>query len=171
MTEANTITAEKIVQTHTWYAAGVGLVPVPVFDMAALTAVNLRMVHELSKAHGVEFKEDRVKAALASLAAGLGAGLLAQNAVATGVLRFIPLVGQTIATVRMSLFGAAFTYAVGSVFTRHFATGGTLLDFDAAKTKQYFSEQFEKGKQRFRRTPPVAPESAAAAAEPTPATA
>ena len=147
------IAANKIVEKHIWYAAGAGLIPVPLVDMAVITAVNLKMIKELSLHYGVEFKEDRGKAIVGSLAGGISTGLLAQNPAATGILRAIPLVGQTIASLGMSVFGGAFTYAVGQVFVQHFATGGTMLDFDAAKAKTFVSEQYEKGKQMLRRKP------------------
>lgn len=147
------IAANKIVEKHIWYAAGAGLIPVPLVDMAAITAVNLKMIKELSAHYGVEFKDDRGKAIVGALAGGISTGLLAQNPAATGILRAIPLIGQTIASLGMSVFGGAFTYAVGQVFVQHFATGGTMLDFDTAKAKTFVSDQYEKGKQMLRRKP------------------
>jgi uncharacterized protein (DUF697 family) len=141
----------KIVERHIWYSAGAGLIPVPLLDMAAITAINVKMIKELSAHFGVDFNEDRGKAIVGGLAAGLSAGVVAQNPATTAVLRAIPLIGQTIASLGMSAFGAAFTYAVGHVFIQHYATGGTMLDFDLAKAKNFAGEQFQKGKQVFRR--------------------
>jgi hypothetical protein len=39
----------------------------------------------------------------------------------------------------------ATTYAVGNLFIQHFESGGTLLDFDPAKTREYFATQFKQG--------------------------
>ncbi len=143
--------AQKIVERHVWYSAGAGLIPVPIVDMAAITAVNVKMIKELSTHYGVEFKEDRGKAIVGSLAGGLTTGLLAQNPAANTILRTIPLIGQTVAALSMSVFGSAFTYAVGQVFVQHYATGGTMLDFDLAKARTFVGEQYQKGKQMFRR--------------------
>lgn len=145
--------AQKIVTTHVWYAAGAGLIPLPILDMAAITGINLKMIRELSTHYGVEFKEDRGKAIVGALAGGLSTGLLAQNPVATGVLRAIPLVGQTIASLSMSAFGGAFAYAVGQVFIQHYATGGTMLDFDSTKARTFIGDQYQKGRQMLRRKP------------------
>ena len=128
--------------------------------MAAVTAINLRMLREIARIYEVDFAEDRVKAALGALAGGAGAGVLAQSAVATGLLRAVPVIGQTVAALRMSVYGSAFTYAVGKVFIQHYATGGTMLDFDPARVRAFFAEQFEKGKQVFRRQRPPAAEPA-----------
>jgi uncharacterized protein (DUF697 family) len=156
--------ARKIVETHVWYAAGAGLIPVPLLDMAVITGINLNLIKRLSTHYGVEFKEDRGKAIIGALAGGLSTGVLAQNPAANTILRTIPLVGQTLATLSMSVFGGAFTYAVGQVFVQHYATGGTMLDFDAAKARTFVSEQYEKGKQLLRRNKPAAAATEAAPA-------
>jgi hypothetical protein len=64
----------------------------------------------------------------------------------------------------MSVFGGAFTYAVGQVFIQHYATGGTMLDFDTTKARTFMSEQYEKGKQLLRRKPATPSEPATEAA-------
>jgi len=57
----------------------------------------------------------------------------------------------------MSLFGAAFTYAIGKVFIQHYASGGTMLDFGTEKARTFVGEQYEKGKQFVKRSKPVPP--------------
>jgi lipoate-protein ligase A len=46
----------------------------------------------------------------------------------------------------MSAIGGAATYAIGRVFIQHFESGGTFLDFNPEKVREYFKEQFERGK-------------------------
>jgi len=41
--------------------------------------------------------------------------------------------------------GAGITYGIGKVFVQHFESGGTFLNFDAQKTKDYFKSQFKVG--------------------------
>lgn len=138
--------ASKIVEKHVWWAAGAGLVPIPVLDMAAVTAVNLKMIKEISAAYDVEYREDRTRAIIGALTGGVATGLLGRSTVANTVLRTIPFIGQTVASLSLSIFGSAATYAVGKVFIQHYAAGGTLLDFDPEKARAFFSEQYEKGK-------------------------
>jgi uncharacterized protein (DUF697 family) len=144
--DARDVTAKNIVEKHMWYAAGAGLVPVPYLDMAAITAVNVRMIKELADTYGIEFVEERGKTLAAALLGGVGAGMVARNMTVNTVIRAIPLIGQAAATLSMSIFGGAATYALGSVFTQHFVSGGTLLDFDPEKARAYVSEQYQKGK-------------------------
>ena len=149
--------AQPIVEKHVWYAAGAGLIPVPLVYMAAITAINLNMIKALSTHFGVEFTEDRGKAIVGALAGGASTGLLARNPTTTAMLRAIPLVGQTIASLSMSVFGAGLTYAVGQVFIQHYATGGTMLDFDTAKARTFFADQYEKGKRLLGGKPATEP--------------
>jgi len=138
--------AHNIVSKYTLYAAGAGLVPVPIVDFAALAAVNLAMLQDIAKHFGADFTNEWGKSTIAALLGGLTATTFAKSRGAVHLLRAIPLVGQAMASVSMSLFGAAATYAVGRVFVAHFAGGGTMLSFDMEKAKQSVSEQYAKGK-------------------------
>jgi hypothetical protein len=40
------------------------------------------------------------------------------------------------------------TWAVGRVFAWHFASGGTIENFDAAAKREQFKREFEEGKRR-----------------------
>ena len=140
------IAAQSIVEKNVWWAAGAGLVPIPFLDMAAITAIDMKMLKELSAAYEVEFIEDRGKAVIASMTGGIGSGLLAYSSKIGSVIKAIPFVGQTIGALSMPIFGGAVTYAIGTVFTQHYATGGTMLDFEPDKVRHFFSEQYEKGK-------------------------
>ena len=138
--------ASNIVSKYTLYAAGAGLVPIPVVDLAALAAVNLAMLQDIAKHFGAEFSDEWGKSTIAALLGGLTATTLAKSRGATYFLRVSPIVGQALASVSMSIFGSAATYALGRVFVAHFAGGGTMLSFDVAKAKHSASEQYAKGK-------------------------
>lgn len=160
--DARDVAAQKIVEKHMWYAAGAGLVPVPYLDMAAITAVNVKMIKDLSETYGIAFVEERGKTLAASLLGGVGAGMIARNTTVNTVVRAIPLIGQGAAMLSMSIFGGAATYALGKVFVQHFVAGGTLLDFDPETARHYVSEQYQKGKRAVlrQRTPAAAAASA-----------
>ena len=148
--------AQTIVETHVWYAAGAGLVPIPFLDMAAIAAIELKMIKELSEVYGVDFIEERGKAVVAALMGGVGSGMIANSGTVLTVLKAIPLVGQAIASISMPIFGGAVTYAAGRVFIQHFASGGTLLTFDPQKARAFFRDQYEKGKRVVLRRPAAA---------------
>ena len=46
----------------------------------------------------------------------------------------------------VSIVSGAFTLATGRVFTMHFESGGTVLDFDAGAMRAYFEDEFARAK-------------------------
>ena len=62
------------------------------------------------------------------------------------LIKAIPFIGQTTSAITMPIVAGAATYAVGKVFQRHFASGGTVSDFDPKKSKGFFKEKYEEGK-------------------------
>ena len=113
--------AEKIVKLYSQYAAAAGLIPLPGIDLAAVGAVQLRMIAELAAHYNVPFNSQVGQSLLATLIGGIGAAKLSY---ALG-----PVIG--IVAKPGAAFGA--TWAIGRLFVSHFDKGGTLADFDAKK--------------------------------------
>ena len=61
------------------------------------------------------------------------------------LVKAIPVVGALAGAPAMVAVSGASAWARGNVFIRHFESGGTLLDFDAEKAKEYYKAQFEEG--------------------------
>ena len=136
--------AEELIRKHSYAAAGVGLIPIPWVDFIGLTAIQMKMLYQLSETYKIEFSEDRGKAIIGSLVSGFLPVAIAQPV--ASFLKAIPLIGQTTGAITMSILGGSTTYAIGRVFNQHFATGGTFLDLDPSKVKAYLKEQFEVGR-------------------------
>jgi uncharacterized protein (DUF697 family) len=137
--------ADRIIRENILWAAGGGLIPVPMLDVVAITVVEVKMLRELAEIYNLPFREDQVKSILVSLLTGFGAPALGA-AIGSSVVKFIPVAGYFMGLVAIPGVAAAFTYAVGKVFLQHFASGGTFLDFDPKKVREYFARQFEEGK-------------------------
>jgi uncharacterized protein (DUF697 family) len=135
----------QVVKRYMLWSLGAGLVPVPLLDIASVTAVQMKMISEISKVYGVEFKENRAKNIISSLFSSVSANTFAYGTVGSAI-KSIPLVGTLVGSVSMSFFSGAFSYALGTVFINHFEKGGSFLDFDAEKMKANFGEMFKKGK-------------------------
>ncbi len=135
---------DKILRHHVWGAIGVGLVPVPLIDLVALTGVQLNMLRKLAKVYQIPFSKDIAKNISSSLA-GSALPVAVAPGVAASVAKIIPIFGQTLGVVTMPIFAGAATYALGKVFTQHFASGGTFLTFDPEKVKDYYAEMFKEG--------------------------
>jgi uncharacterized protein (DUF697 family) len=126
----------------------VGLVPLPLLDMALLSGIQLKMLHRLAKLYDVEFFTHLGKSVIASL---LGSGIsLSFSFNLSSLVRGIPFYGQAMSVISVSLFGGASTYAIGKVFVQHFESGGTFLTFDPKRVRDYYAQQFEKGKKEVK---------------------
>ena len=136
--------ANDLVKKWMWWTMGAGLIPVPFVDLAAVSGVQLKMLSDLSKLYDVKFSENRGKSIISALLGSIVPNSLAGGGVGS-ILKMIPLVGTILGGVSMSLFSGAATYAIGKSFIQHFESGGTFLDFDPVKVKDYFSAQFEEG--------------------------
>lgn len=137
--------AQRSIKNYALATMAVGLVPVPLVDLAGVAALQLKMLHTLAKTYEVPFTKDLGKSAIGSL---IGGGLPAATAmpIAASFVKFVPVVGQSLAVLTMPVINGALTYAVGKVFLQHFASGGTLLTFDPKAMRDYFVQQFEEGK-------------------------
>ena len=133
--------AASIIKNHMIWSMGAGLIPVPVVDMFAVSAIQLDMIRQLATLYDIDFKQTEGKARITALT-GTGLARLGARAV-----KFIPGVGSVLGGVTMAVLSGATSYALGEAFRKHFETGGTMLDFDPARFKKYYDEKFEKGKE------------------------
>lgn len=126
--------AEKSLRYYGKWAAAAGVIPVPVADLAAVTGVQLKMLTDLAKIYDVPFKADMGKAVLGALAGSLLPAKLGYGAVGS-VIKTIPVVGTIAGVATLPAFNYGSTIAIGRVFSKHFASGGTLLDFSTEAVK------------------------------------
>jgi len=139
--EEKTKQANTTVRNYVIAGAGVGLIPMPFVDMAALTGVQLKMLHSLAAQYDVKFTKNIVKSLLGSLLGGV-----VPASVGSSVVKVVPGIGTAAGMIGTSIVGGATTYAVGKVFIQHFESGGTFLTFDPEAVREHFKEEFEKGK-------------------------
>jgi len=167
--------ADTVIRNHVIWSMGASfIIPIPVADIFAVSALQLDMIRQLCRVYDVSFAETQGKAIVTSLTSSTLA-----RAGARSLIKLVPGFGTLIGGVTVSIFNGASTYALGQVFKRHFESGGTILDFDTERLKKVYKEQFEKGKQMAEQwrteepaspppsggTPPAAAEPAAAPAE------
>lgn len=155
--------ASQVVDRFSLWSGAAGLIPIPIADMAAVGGVQLVMLRRLSEIYGVPFSENRGKSIIASLAgAVLPASTATTSAMTVGSLvKALPGLGWAVGALSMPVLSAGATYVIGKVFIQHFASGGTLLDFNAPDYREFIKAQKEK----FNARPATPP----AAAQPGPA--
>jgi uncharacterized protein (DUF697 family) len=149
--------AETIKRNMLW-SAGAGVLPIPMLELVAITAVELKLVKELADIYGAGYRKDLAKAAVLSLLGSLGSVTLGKM-FALSSLKAIPVLGHVVSVASVPALAAAITYAIGRIFGTHFETGGTLLDFDASRVREYFRTEFANGMKVATET--IMPKSAA----------
>jgi uncharacterized protein (DUF697 family) len=131
---------DKIINNHVLYSMGLGIIPIPLVDIAAVTATQLDMLSQIGGVHGKNFSDISGKSFIASTAGATFARLGAS------FIKAIPGIGSLLGGVSMSIMSGASTYAIGQVAHRFFRDGLELEDIDADLAKSIYEEEFEKGK-------------------------
>ena len=54
--------ADRIINTHLGFAMVAGAIPVPIVDIAAVTAIQMDMLNQLAKTYEVDFNGGEAKA-------------------------------------------------------------------------------------------------------------
>lgn len=132
--------ANKIVREHILWSMGAGLVPIPMFDLAAVTAVQVSMLQKLAELYEVDSSEVN----LTTLVSALSGTTFAK--IGSSLIKAIPGVGSLIGGVSMSVTSGASTYAVGEVAIAHLEATGSFMHIDMDAAKQAYNDAFEKGK-------------------------
>lgn len=125
--------AEAAVERHANYSALGGVIPLPIVNFGAVTAIIVRMVKVLTDIYGVPFEHDRARAIVLGLIGGL-TPTAASTLTASTLFYLVP--GSNILGLAVSSVTAlACTRKIGAVFIEHFEKGATLSDFPASAGK------------------------------------
>jgi uncharacterized protein (DUF697 family) len=138
---ARRMRADRIIKKYVLWSSGAGLIPIPLADLAAVTAVQVSMLEELSKLYEVEFSEPVVRNFLTALTGGVIARIGAS------AIKAIPGIGTFLGGASMSIMSGASTYAVGQVAKGQLETSGELSKVDMTRAKSEYSKAFETGKE------------------------
>ena len=134
--------AEKVVERFSMYSGAAGLIPLPGIDLATVGGVQIQMLRRLSQIYEVPFSENRGKSLVAALA---GATIPATSGIgAASLLKGLPVVGTIVGALMMPTLSAGATYAIGMAFIQHFASGGTLLDFNPPDYREFIKAHRDK---------------------------
>ncbi|HEY5210756.1 MAG TPA: DUF697 domain-containing protein [Stellaceae bacterium] len=138
--------AMHLVREYMGWSTGAGLIPIPLIDLAAISLVELKMVHSLANLYGVPFTRSAAKSIVGALIGGGGTYVLA--APVASVVKFIPIIGSLAGMIAEPAIAAAATYALGKVFIQHFESGGTLLDFNIRTQRHQYEQHFTAAQEK-----------------------
>jgi len=133
--------ASKLVERFAIWSGAAGLIPVPGVDIATVGGVQIQMLRRISQIYGVPFSANRGKALIAALAGSMIPATSGMGA--ASALKAVPLVGMLASAFVMPVLSAGASYAIGKAFIQHFASGGTLLDFNPPDYRDFIKTQKE----------------------------
>ncbi len=131
--------ADEVVDSHVLWAMGAGAIPLPILDIAAVTAIQLNMFKELCMIYDVDYNESFGKNLISSIA---GASLAKLGA---SFLKSIPGLGSLLGGVPMVVLSGASTYGIGQVFKQHLEIGGMMSTFSFENAQKVYNEAYERG--------------------------
>jgi uncharacterized protein (DUF697 family) len=137
--------AENRIKSHVMASMTLGLVPLPVFDVAALVGNHLSMTRALCDIYEVDYSATRARAIVLSVLAG-ATPVLAVVGLSSGA-KLIPGIGTLVGSGGVAVGAGATTYALGSVFSSHFEDGGDLLQPDVAALRARLRQELTRGKE------------------------
>src|ERR1041385_4475956 len=119
--------AVAIVERYANWAAIGGVIPVPLANAAAITALLMRMIKSLSTLYEVPFEHNRTKAAVVGLMGGVLPTGFATLAAST-LTYFVPGYGM-ISLAVSSVTSSAYARSIGQLYVEHFENGATQIEF------------------------------------------
>lgn len=135
--------AQDVIKRNVAWSVGASILPLPWFDLAAVTGVQLKMISELCGVYGIPFKQSLARPIVVSLIGSLGAGVLAP-ALAFTALKLVPGIGTLMSGTSLATTSAGITYGVGHLFLDHFKRGGTLEDFNLIGGRSLFKAKVDE---------------------------
>jgi uncharacterized protein (DUF697 family)/CRP-like cAMP-binding protein len=155
--------AVKVVKRFSVWSGAAGIIPVPFVDLAAVGGIQIQMLHRISQIYRVPFSRNRGKTLVFSLAGSMIP--ISSGIGAVSLIKSVPVVGTAISATVMPAMSAGATYAIGMTFIQHFASGGTLLDFNPADYREFLKAQ--RASWRTRSEAAATPKAAASQRDPS----
>lgn len=136
--------ADRIIRTHVGLAAGGAAIPIPLVDLAAVTAVQLDMLKSLAENYGAKFDAQASSSFVTALTTAIGGSVLGR--LGASAIKMVPGVGTLLGGAAQLAISGATTYAVGHTFKRLFREGRDFSTLDMNTVKDEAKEYFERGK-------------------------
>ncbi|WP_165971770.1 YcjF family protein [Meridianimarinicoccus aquatilis] len=144
--ETRQFRAERMVKEHIVASLGLGLIPVPLVDIATGLASNVMLVKRLCTLYDQPFKAAIARTAVLSIMGVLGS-VGAAVTVGFSLAKLIPGIGTAAGTVTLPIANGATAYVIGKMFIGHFEMGGTLFDFDPRSNVPQVRSAYEEGRE------------------------
>ena len=116
---------DMIIERHALYAAGGGLIPIPIIDLVSISTVQYKMIKKLAEQYDhVSFDSTRAQSFIAAFMGGVSSfelGIFSRI-----LFKGIPIFGSLIGGAVTASFAYYSTKAIGDLFDDHFRSGGDM---------------------------------------------
>ena len=119
---------KKLIAKYALWSSAFGLLPVPIADVAAISATQVHMVAALSKYYGVPFTKNWIRTLLGAIVGG--ATPWAATTGLVSLCKGMPGLGVGVGVVGMVGLSNITTRILGHLFIDHFETGGDLSNIN-----------------------------------------
>ena len=133
--------ANRIIRSHVLWSMGAGLMPFPLLDIAAVTAIQMDMLKRLAAIYEADYSASKGKTFVVALTGSTFARI------GSTMVKSIPGIETAVGGMSMSVLSGASTHAVGKLATDVFEKGRDLLNVDLDSAKEAYKETLEQGKQ------------------------
>jgi uncharacterized protein (DUF697 family) len=140
--------ADQTVQNWSQWATVAGFIPVPLLDVVTISGVQIKMIYDLCGVYDIPFEKRKVRAILSGLSGG-GVTTVASAPLSASLIKNVPVVGTALAAVTQPAMAYATTYAIGTLFVRHFESNGTLAAMSVESLRAAYQEQVNAAKKKF----------------------
>ena len=135
-----TESADAVIRDHVTWSIGAGMIPIPIGDVLAVTALQLDLVAKLAEIYEQRFTANLGKSLITSLTGQVIARIGAS------AVKAVPGLGTLVGMPAQAALAGASTYAIGHLFKSHFAAGGVLDAFNPEQMREAYTKYTEKGR-------------------------
>lgn len=135
--------ANYIIGRYALFGTGAGILPNAGLNIAALTAIQTRMIQELADLYDVESSQSTVRLVVQNVITSIGSRF-----VVGGISRLIKSFGPLkyiLGGMSSAALSGALTAEIGQVYKQHFQGGGTLADITLGQVIEHIKVQVESG--------------------------
>ncbi len=144
-------TAHQHIIGYSLTASGLGALPV--VDLVAVSAVQVKLLHGLATLYEQIWDKDTITKFFGLMGAGVASGLIARM-LGRSIVKLIPVWGQTVGAVWGASSSGATTYALGKASVYFLSRRKEGLNVDAKLLRQVYSDALAQGvailKSRFK---------------------
>lgn len=137
--------SDQIINEHVGFSLLAGAIPVPLLDIAAVTAIQVDMLRQLAKKYEIDFQDEAGKSIVTSII-GTTFGTSIGRAGAS-VVKAIPGIGTILGITTQAALSGVTTFAIGHVFHNHFRNHKPLNEFRFEDIRQTYEDLLKKGKE------------------------